>query len=200
MRRRTWVFGWALLTLTGVVGGPVAAADKEGPFEAYEKAARPGPQHKALAAMVGSWTFSSKMWLKPGGEPMTWKGTAERKMVLGGRFLQEDVTAELFGKPFRGRALNGYDNAKGKYVGTWIDSMGTGIAQSVGTADKSGKVITYVREEFDPAAKKAVKVRDVLRLLSKDKQVMEMYKPLPDGKEFKVMEIVFVRKPAKPAK
>jgi hypothetical protein len=178
-------------------GTPAGADDQANPFEAWEKAAQPGPQHKALAAMAGSWTFTCKFWMEPGKDPMESKGTAERKMILGDRFLQEEVTSEMFGKPFLGRGLTGYDNVQQKYVGTWIDSLSTGISHSVGTADKSGKVLTFEREDYDPVAKTKVKGRDVVRLLGDDGQVMEMYKVLPGGKEVKVMEIKFVRKPAK---
>ena len=36
-------------------------------------------------------------------------------------------------------------------------------------------------------------------VLRDDKQLMEMYKVMPDGKEFKVMELTFTRSKAKPA-
>ena len=197
MRRLAWGFGWALVALAGLFAAPAGADDKTNPLEAYEKAARPGPQHKALEALAGDWTFTSKFWLEPGKEPVSSKGTAKRKMILGGRFLQEEVVGEMFGKPFLGHGLTGYDNTQGKYVGSWVDNFGTGISHSVGRADESGKVLTFEREDYDPAAKKKSKSRDVIRILGADKQVMEMYKVLPDGKELKVMEIVLVRKAAK---
>jgi hypothetical protein len=197
MRRLGWGLGLALAAVAGLFGTAAGADDKANPLEAYEKAARPGPQHKTLEVMAGSWTFTTKFWLEPGKEPQTSRGTAERKMIMGGRFLQDEVAGEMFGKPFLGHGLTGYDNSQGKYVGSWVDNFGTGIAHSVGTADESGKVLTFEREDYDPAAKQKVKSRDVIRLLGPDKQVMEMYKVLPDGKALKTMEIVFIRKGAK---
>ena len=70
-----------------------------------------------------------------------------------------------------------------------MDSLG-----NVYTADSTGKVITYEREEFDPATKSHTKGRDVLRIEGDDRQVLEFYKLLPGGKEYKMMELVFTRK------
>jgi uncharacterized protein DUF1579 len=201
MQKTKWGIGCALLAAALViVGTPARADDKKNDFEAYEKAGRPGPQHKVLASLAGSWEFTSQMWMAPGQAPQEWKGTAERKMILGGRFLEEKVTATFLGQPFHGFGLNGYDNAQGKFVGTWLDSMSTAMSTSVGTADASGKVITYERDEYDVMARAKTKSRDVLRIVSPDKEVLEFYKLLPGGKEFKMMEIVYTRKRANTAK
>ena len=33
---------------------------------------------------------------------------------------------------FKGTGIEGYDNGKKKFVGTWMDNMGTGIMMSEG--------------------------------------------------------------------
>jgi Protein of unknown function (DUF1579) len=205
MNKHTLGCALAVLAALLLVGAATAADDKKdnkdaNPFEAYEKAAQPGPEHKRLEIMAGSWDFTMKMWMEPGKDALEAKGTAERRMVLGGRFLHEEVKSEMFGKPFTGNGITGYDNSQKKYVGAWVDSMSTGISQSVGTADAAGKVLTFTREDFDPAEGKKVKGRDVLTFVSDDKHTMESYKVGADGKEFKVMEITFTRsKSTKPS-
>jgi hypothetical protein len=195
MRKTMWGLGCALFAVAVLTCATLARADdKKDDFAAYEKYAKPGPQHKLLASMAGSWTFTSKMWMAPGVAPQEWKGTAERKMIMGGRFLQEEVTGEFGGMPFHGLSTNGYDNAQRKYLGTWIDSMSTGVSTSVGTADASGKVITYQREEFDVMVMAKTKGRDILHILDTDHEKLEFYKALPDGKEYKMMEIEYTRK------
>jgi hypothetical protein len=200
-----WGTGCALLVAVIAAAGTTArAADKSkkqagqgDDMQAYMKAAQPGPQHKLLQSLAGSWNFTAKMWMAPGQPPQEWKGTVERKVILGGRYLQEDASGSFAGMSFHGQGLNGYDNAQGKFVGTWVDSMGTGIAYSVGTADASGKVITYDREEFDPMTRSKSKGRDVLHVISPDKEVLVFNKVLPGGKEFKMMEIEYTRKGTK---
>src|SRR5438067_1008778 len=109
----------AALLLAGAV---VARADEKpadkGPdLEAYAKAGKPGPQHKLLEPMAGSWTFSGKFWMDPSKPPTDLKGTCERKWVLGGRFLQDDIESPGFaGEKFQGFGLTGYDNSQGKYT------------------------------------------------------------------------------------
>ena len=89
---------------------------------------------------------------------------------------------------------NGQKSAIGKYTSFWVDNSGTGMSLSVGTVDASGKVLTFTKEDYNPATKKKVKVRDVIRIDSNDKHTAESYRTEEGGKEMKVMEIVYTRK------
>jgi hypothetical protein len=195
--------GLALCALLGFAAVPAAGQGKDkdkekgNPFEAYEKAAEPGPQHKLLEPTVGKWSFTGKMWMEPGKDPTETTGTAVRKWILGGRFVHEEVEAKGFGKPFQGLGITGYDNSQQKYTSVWVDSMTTAVGTATGTADKAGKVLTYTRETYDPVLKKKVKGRDVMHILGDDKHVLEMYSEGPDGKEFKAMELTFTRQAEK---
>jgi hypothetical protein len=198
-----WMRGWlltagALLLAAGQTpcqDKPAGKSDKPDPMiQAMIKAGTPGPEHQRLTPLAGSWSGTVKMWMEPGKPPIEEACTSERKLILGGRFLQEEVKSQFFGQPFQGMGLTGYDNLQKKYTGIWVDSMGTGISTSVGTADAQGKVFTYSREEIDPVSGKKSKNKDVIRVVSTDKNVMESYRLGPDGKEIKVMEIVLTRK------
>jgi hypothetical protein len=170
------------------------APSKDAMMEAMMKAATPGPEHKRLDDLAGSWTFTAKMWMEPGAAPTESKGTSETKWILGGRFLAEEVTGEFMGMPFHGYGLTGYDNVQKKYVSVWFDSFATGYSQAEGSVDASGKVLTLHREDLDPATNQKIKGRDVTRILGHDKHIVEMYKVMPDGKEFKMMEITVTRR------
>lgn len=188
----------AALLFTGTVPAQDKAADAKKQAEmmaAYAKAAAPGPQHKLLEPLAGKWTFTAKFWMDPSGPPMNSKGTAERKWMLGGRFLADDVdAAEFAGQSFKGFGVSGYDNLQQKYTGFWIDSMTTAMQVNTGTVDTSGKVFTYQTEFTDPLTKQKVKGRDVIKIEGNNKHSMEMYRILPDGKEMKVGEILYTRK------
>jgi hypothetical protein len=181
------------LIVCAVVLSAVSARADDNPFEAFEKAAKPGPEHKKLTPIVGKWNWSGKFWMKPDGDPMESKGTAVRKWVLGGRFVQDEV--ECKGGPFgdfHGFGLTGYDNVQKKYNGMWTDSMTTCISTSLGTADKDGKVFTFHKVDIDPVSGKPIKGKDVVKIVNDDEHVMEMYKVV-EGKDVKVMELVFKR-------
>ena len=92
MRRLVLCCGLAV----ALAAGAGSADDKKNQeaFEAMIKAAAPGPFHKKLEPMNGSWTWKSKLWHDPSKPPMEGAGTAERKWILDGRFLQDEVVSK----------------------------------------------------------------------------------------------------------
>ncbi len=162
-------------------------------MEAYEKAAQPGPNHKFLAQFAGTWVATSKWWTGP-GEPEVSKGVSENRMILGGRYLQERYEGAAMGKPFHGMGLIGFDNVSKEFVSIWVDDISTGIMTGTATLDASGKVLNSVDTMNDPLTGRPTKSRSVLKVVSADEHIMEMYGPGPDGKEMLVMEITYVRK------
>jgi hypothetical protein len=168
--------------------------EQQAMMEAWTKAATPGEGHKMLEPTVGSWNVASTSWQSPGGPPEKGSGTSENSWILGGRFVRENFTGEFGGMKFQGLGYTGYDNIKKKYVGTWMDSMGTAIMMMTGTADPSGKVFTMTGTMDDVMTGKPMKLRTVTHIVDADKHVMDMFGPDPSGKEFKMMEIVYTRK------
>lgn len=158
--------------------------------------------HKLLASMDGNWAFAIKMWMNPdpNAAPQQSKGTATRKSIMGGRFVMMDVTGKMqmpdeTGKmkdmQFKGMGVEGYDNAKQKFVSSWIDNMGTGIQFSNGTYDPAAKTFTYTSEiEMTPGMK--MPVREVIKLTDKDHMSLEWYET-HGGQEKKTMEIAYTR-------
>jgi hypothetical protein len=158
----------------------------------YEKASLPGDQHKLLQKMVGKWNLSLKSWMAPNQPPTESTGTAEVKSLLGDRFVQTTVTSSFMGKPFNGIGTTGFDKGKKKFVGTWIDSMSTGMMRSEGTSDAAGKVMTSQAVATDPVTGKESRMRIVGKWESDDKMVEEFYEK-HGGKEAKTMEITYTR-------
>lgn len=164
--------------------------------------AKPNDNHKLLASMDGSWNYTVKMWMNgdPSTPPDVSKGTAIRKTIMDGRYVVMDVKGKMEmpgqdGKPksftFLGRGTEGYDNAKQKFIGSWIDNMGTGIMMSEGTYDPSTKTFTY-NSESEPVPGMKYKVREELKLESKNQMTMNWFED-HGGKEVKTMEIDYTR-------
>ena len=167
-------------------------ADPEAMMAAYEKAATPGEHHRLLQKHVGKWNLTLKSWGTPDGQPMESTGTAEIKSILGDRYIQTSVTSNMMGKEFTGLGTTGYDNARKKFVGTWIDSMSTGLMTSEGTTDPTGKVFTTQAVSTDPLTGKPSKMRIVSTWEGDDKIVEEFFEK-KGGKEVKMMEITYSR-------
>lgn len=88
--------------------------------------------------------------------------------------------------------MEAYDNVKKKFVGTWMDSMGTGIMMTEGDYDPAAKTITSTGEfEMMPGMKQ--KIREVVTFVDKDHMNFEWYEDR-GGKEMKTMEINYTRK------
>jgi hypothetical protein len=174
---------------------PAAGAmDEKAMMEAWAKYATPGESHKKLESFVGSWDTSVKSWMQPGAPPMESKGTSENRMIMGGRFLEQRFTGTMMDMPFEGLGYTGYDNYKKKYVGSWMDNMGTGVVTSLGTADPSGKAMTFTGEMDDPMEGKTKPYKETITMVDNDHHVFEMWSPGPDGKMAKMMEIHYMRK------
>lgn len=168
-------------------------SDMQEMMEIYKKLATPGDPHNLLATMAGRWDARVRSWMEPDKPPMESNGTSEGKMILGGRFLQQDFTGDMMGMPFTGIGFTGYDNHTRKYVSTWMDSMGTAILFFEGTPGGDGKTITQ-ESSYDDPIKGPMKWRSVTRFLDQDTHLFEMHSIDRSGKEEKMMEITYTRK------
>src|SRR5439155_19296845 len=125
----------------------------------------------------GNWNYKLQYWMNPDPitPPQPSKGNATHKSVMAGRYFEMDVSGkkQMPGEDgkmkdiqFKGMAIEGYDNAKKKFVASWIDNMGTGIQSSEGTYDPATKTFTYNMEmQRMPGMKQ--QVREVLKVTDK---------------------------------
>lgn len=198
MRTRYWLTSCALLGALGLLASaPAPAGEKkeQGGFADYQKLAAPGPEHQLLAKMAGTWEAKVKTWMDPTKkEPDESTGTFKRKMILGGRYLQEEYKGNMAGKPFEGGGLVGYDKVRKQYTNVWVDSMSTGIMTFTGQYDPKTKTYTYTADDIDGVTGKKMKFKSVARIVSDDEEHFEMYVVAGPGMEFKVMEIHSTRK------
>jgi hypothetical protein len=173
---------------------PERAMDPQAVMETYAKLASPSEAHKRMAGLAGSWNTTTKAWTDPDKPPMQSTGSCEQTMLLGGRFLHMECTGDMMGQTFTGIGLNGYDNHTKKYMSTWMDSMGTAIYYMEGTATADGKVITQ-RGHYDDPIEGPMTLRSVTKIVNNDTEIFEMYGTPKGGKERKMMEITYIRKP-----
>ena len=168
--------------------------DPQAMMEVWKQLATPGEPHKLFATLAGSWTTTTKEWMEPGKPPTESTGTAEMKMLLDGRFLYQEYNAQMMGQPFSGVGIDAYDNMTKKYMTAWMDTMGTGIFMMEGTASADGKTITLRGSHPEPGGGKMTH-RAVWKIVDNDTQTFDMYGAHHGGKEMKVLEITYTRKP-----
>jgi Protein of unknown function (DUF1579) len=168
--------------------------DPQAMMETYKQLATPGEPHKQFASLAGSWTTQTKEWMEPGKPPMESTGSVEMKMLLDGRFLQQEFSGNMMGQPYSGVGITAYDNLRKRYVSTWMDTMGTGIFTMEGTASPDGKTITLKGHHAEPGGGQMTH-RAVWKLVDNNTQTFDMYGAHKGGKETKMMEITYTRKP-----
>jgi hypothetical protein len=183
--------------------GQPSAADMQKMMAQMMELAKLNENHKLLADLAGTWSYTVKMWMypDPNAKPDESKGTAVRKSMMDGRYFLVDVTGKMEmpgadGKKkemtFKGMGIDGYDNVKKKFVGTWMDNMGTGVMMSEGDYDPATKTFTYASEyESIPGMK--TKIREVVKVVDKNHHTFEWYENR-GGQEVKTMEINYTRK------
>lgn len=154
------------------------------PALAEDAAGFPTPQkeHEWLNHFVGEWESESEGSMGPDQPKIKCKGTMKSRM-LGGFWVVSESKSEMMGMPIDAIQTIGYDAAKKKYVGTWVDSMMNHMWHYSGTVDSTGKILTLEAEGPDFLGGEKMKTyRDVYEFKSKDHIIATSSVKDDDGK------------------
>ena len=157
----------------------------------------PGPMHRALDPLVGTFNVELKFWVPGVPEAMTMTGESVQEWILGGHYLQQKFTGEMMGMPapFEGVGITGYGDVREGYSSIWIDNMSNDMYTTQGgTISEDKKTLTTTGEMVDGMTQQVVKVKDVIQIEDENKHTMVQYRIGDDGSETKAMEIVYTRK------
>jgi hypothetical protein len=167
---------------------------------------QPAAPHKLLATLEGEWTQTMRLFIEPGQPPVESAGTARYRVILGGRYIQEDVRVQVNGETVEWTALYGYDNAKRTFTAVWADNRSTSLdtAQSEPTSAPAAENTPATASLSLPAA--PIRFRGIhedagarepfiwsITIESPDRSIIEMFEVSPDGTETRVMQIIQVR-------
>jgi len=183
---------FALVFSTALLSEEKKAEDQE-MMKKWMEYATPGKYHKGLEYFAGNWNAVTKYWMEPGGKAMESTGSAVAKMIMGGRYLKTHNKGKMMGMEFTGLSIVGYDNFNKKFVGTWLDSNGTGLFPYEGTLDASGKVRTDTATWDEVMTGGKNDVRMVTTIVDKNTYKFDMYMKYPGAPEFKSMEMTYSR-------
>jgi hypothetical protein len=206
--KSNWILGGLTTILVGLLfWSNSAAQDNEKPKkkslvemasdamdEAMAKAAVPGEYHGLLEQMAGNWTYTGKMWMQPGAPPMEVSGTSEMRMILGGRYLQQEVAGNFLGQEFKGLGFIGYNNVVGSYETSWMDNMSTTMLKDSGEGDLAKKIITTFGEHKDLKTGKMQKYKSNTIIKNENELIVQWYNIGENGEEIQTMELMYKRK------
>lgn len=171
-----------------LVSIPALSAGQEMPLP------KPGPEHQVLKDDEGTWDATVEIFAAPGQPPLTSKGVETNTLGCGGLCLISDFKGEMMpGQAFHGHGTTAFDSVKKKYVGSWTDSMSSGLMIGESTYDPTSKTVTGWMEGPDMTGKVA-KMKSVVEYKDAGTRVFSMYGPGPDGKEGLGMRITYKRR------
>jgi len=153
---------------------------------------QPGPEHAIYEEAAGTWDARVESFMGA-GEPMVSTGVETNRVGCGGLCLISDFEGSFMGTQFEGHGTDTWDPAKKKYVGSWTDSMSTGLSVTESTWDAAAKTLTGFIEGPDMMGN-VVKMKSTTKIQDADHRVMEMTGPGPDGQDMLVMRITYTRK------
>ena len=154
---------------------------------------KPGPEHALLKQDVGTWDAVVEVTPGPGAPVQQSKGVEVNTMGCGGLCLITDFKGEAMGMPFAGHGVTTWDPAKKAYVGSWTDSMSTGLAIGESTYDPATKKWSGWMEGPDMTGK-VMKARSSVEVRDASTRVFTLYSTGPDGKEMEGMKITYTRR------
>jgi hypothetical protein len=152
---------------------------------------RAGAGHELLKEDVGTWDADILVNVVPGTPPQGSKGVAHNRLACGGLWLITEFMNETTG--FEGHGIYGYDQAKGKFVGTWVDPMRTFIAVAEGAYDAAAKTMTMRFETTGPQGK-PLKWHEITERKDNDTRIWRSIMSGPGGQEFEVMTVTYKRR------
>lgn len=158
--------------------------------ERARAAAAPGAEHALLAEMAGVWNCTMTVWREPADPevaPVETKAMVVREMTIGGRVLDETVTANRMGQPFVARRILGFDNAKKQYWAAATNNMSTKLEIESGKLTAAGH-IEFTAQFDDPSAGRTP-TRTVYARPGGGKQLIESYQTLK-GTEYRFIRTV----------
>lgn len=138
---------------------------------------------------VGTWDAESVIRPGPNAPPVHSKGMALNRRTAGGRYMVTDYASD---KGFEGHGVYGWDPARGKYTGIWVDSTSSAIAHSVGTWDPASRTMTY--ETVVEHGGRTVRYRETTQTQEDGSLLYRNLVPTPEGGEFELVRVVYRRR------
>lgn len=156
----------------------------------------PGPaqEHEWLQRLAGEWEAELEVMTQPGQPPLKLKST-ETIRRIGQYWILTEGETKPPAMPYARALALGYDTARKKYVGTWVDSNSTYIGRYEGAMDAAGTTLTLEGELPHPHdGLRMVKVREVIELKSPDQKVVTTSLQGDDGNWFTLVTVNARRK------
>jgi hypothetical protein len=140
---------------------------------AQEAASQPGPMHKKIDPLVGSWQTTVTRIAPNGSEVPSSSGETRITQLYGGRYQRWDSVMDIGGRPQETTGWLGYDRNAQEYQLCMITSFSSGMGIYRGQGDLAKEGIVFVLDHVDPKTGAHLRSRNRLKLVTNDHFVIE---------------------------
>lgn len=102
----------------------------------------PSAEIARMAKFAGDYAITITASLGEGKQLVS-KGRATLTPILGGRFVEQRDTGEMFGAPFEALHLWGFNAAAKRYEATWVYTGSTALMSLTGASHDDGQHVTF---------------------------------------------------------
>jgi uncharacterized protein DUF1579 len=185
-----------LILVATAVFAQDGSAQKSGAAPSAQTAAdatKPGPEQSFLAKRAGEYTRTVKFVAQPNADVNASMGTAKISVTLDGRFIVEENTDTVFGRPVSGMRIYGFNNITKQYEAVWMYTMSTAMLFLTGTSTDGGKTIGLTGVSQNHRGDK-IPIHATIRQIDDDQFVVTLMSTGADGKEAAFQETTYTRK------
>jgi hypothetical protein len=169
-----------------------AKTNANDPFPAYTTTNLPSKQHfDLISTFVGEWTTTTTSFNGETNEPTTSTGQARFFPAMNGRFICGDLEGTLFGKPFKGMGLWGFNTNQNRFESTWVDTQNTGISTFNGEKTND-TTFTWTGTVTNPATGNAEQGKGVTTFNNENSFTYAFFVTI-NGKQTKAYETTYNR-------
>lgn len=141
---------------------------------------QPTEHHAWLAQFSGDWVSEVELRCSP-GQTMETTGR-ERIRMFGGFWMVSESTSDSKEMPFSSIFSVGYDPAKERYIGTWIDTMTSRLWIYEGYVNEKGNILTLLAEGSCPTnPSKTRQYRERIEIVDRDHKIFTSSMQEDDG-------------------
>jgi hypothetical protein len=159
----------------------------------YMAVSRPGPEHRWLDPLVGSWNVELRWTAKDRAESRT-SGTSENRWILDGRFLVCEATSGEGPSRVDSMTIYGFDGREKRFFSLGLHNLATSHLEPTGSYDPATHSFLLSGKVRDEATGRLLVYRELLRIEGPDRHVLRVYLDVRGGPPVSVLEAVYTRR------
>ena len=179
----------AAILATAAVGGTAVAADQQ---TANPTPHKPSADHERLDVLAGTWRFD-KVTTMPGRPPERSTGVSENRWILGDRYLECRAREGEGAAASEHSLVYGFDLGRRTYFSLTMSSRGTSYRNLEGFYDEPARSLVLLGRDPGDGRAPGPKIRQVVRIDSPERHVLELFLVVPGRLPQKVTEITYTR-------